>query len=217
MAQRCRELGGLGVPRAHTTIALYRIPSLLGATGGVLLTYWAALAFVSRRAAFLAGLMMAAFRSYLASRRVSPRPMPCCCSRVAAMARSDAPTWASANKITAGSAEGVPAIFWSARRRNFAEGTADPDVHRAHDRDAPRSSIARQLAVAPQGRLAMAAQTAARRAVDVSAGAAVVHRHHGAQRLELFSESIGHDLAARSVVPRKRTARRPATIWSCSG
>jgi 4-amino-4-deoxy-L-arabinose transferase-like glycosyltransferase len=49
----------LGVPRAHTTIALYRIPSLLGAIGSVLLTYWAALAFVSRRAALLAAIMMA--------------------------------------------------------------------------------------------------------------------------------------------------------------
>src|SRR5882724_10229176 len=49
----------LGVPQARTTIWLYRIPSLLGAIGAVLLTYWAALAFVNRRMAYLAGLMMA--------------------------------------------------------------------------------------------------------------------------------------------------------------
>ncbi len=49
----------LGVPRARTRIWLYRIPSLLGAIGAVLLTYWAALAFVSPRGALLAGLMMA--------------------------------------------------------------------------------------------------------------------------------------------------------------
>src|SRR6266581_2226836 len=49
----------LGVPRAHTTIWLYRIPSLLGAIAAVMLTYWAALAFVPRRAAVLAALMMA--------------------------------------------------------------------------------------------------------------------------------------------------------------
>jgi 4-amino-4-deoxy-L-arabinose transferase-like glycosyltransferase len=49
----------LGVPRARTQIGLYRIPSLIGATGAVLLTYWAALAFVSRRAALTAGAMMA--------------------------------------------------------------------------------------------------------------------------------------------------------------
>src|SRR3974390_1209597 len=48
-----------GVPRAHFRIWLYRLPSLAGAIGAVLATYWAALAFVSRRAALLAGLMMA--------------------------------------------------------------------------------------------------------------------------------------------------------------
>src|SRR5262252_824100 len=48
----------LGVPRAATTIWLYRVPSLAGAIAAVLLTYWAALAFVSRRAAVLAALMM---------------------------------------------------------------------------------------------------------------------------------------------------------------
>jgi len=49
----------LGVPEARTTIWLYRLPSLFGATGAVLLTYWVALAFVARRAALLAALMMA--------------------------------------------------------------------------------------------------------------------------------------------------------------
>jgi len=49
----------LGVPHARTTIWLYRLPSLIGATGAVLLTYWAALAFGARRTALLAALMMA--------------------------------------------------------------------------------------------------------------------------------------------------------------
>jgi 4-amino-4-deoxy-L-arabinose transferase-like glycosyltransferase len=49
----------LGMPQARTHIWLYRIPSLIGATGAVLLTYWAALAFVSRRAAVMAAAMMA--------------------------------------------------------------------------------------------------------------------------------------------------------------
>lgn len=49
----------IGVPRARTTIWLYRLPSLVGAIGAVLLTYWAALAFVPRRAALVAALMMA--------------------------------------------------------------------------------------------------------------------------------------------------------------
>ncbi len=50
----------LGLHNARTTIWLYRIPSLIGAVGAVLLTFWCALAFVSRRGALLAALMVAA-------------------------------------------------------------------------------------------------------------------------------------------------------------
>jgi 4-amino-4-deoxy-L-arabinose transferase-like glycosyltransferase len=50
----------LGLPNARTTIWLYRIPSLIGAIGAVLTTYWCALAFVSRRGSMLSALMMAA-------------------------------------------------------------------------------------------------------------------------------------------------------------
>src|SRR5208283_2091359 len=48
-----------GIPRARTAIWLYRLPSLFAAIGAVLLTYWTALAFVTRRSALLAALMMA--------------------------------------------------------------------------------------------------------------------------------------------------------------
>lgn len=48
----------LGLPRAQVRIWLYRVPSLIGAIGAVLLTYWTALAFVTRRAAVLAGLIL---------------------------------------------------------------------------------------------------------------------------------------------------------------
>jgi 4-amino-4-deoxy-L-arabinose transferase-like glycosyltransferase len=48
-----------GIPHARTTIWLYRLPSLFGAIGAVLLAYWTALAFVTRRTALLAALMMA--------------------------------------------------------------------------------------------------------------------------------------------------------------
>src|SRR5512142_2908154 len=47
----------LGLPRAQLRIWLYRIPSLIGAIGAVLLTYWTALAFVTRRGAALAALL----------------------------------------------------------------------------------------------------------------------------------------------------------------
>jgi 4-amino-4-deoxy-L-arabinose transferase-like glycosyltransferase len=48
----------LGLPHPQVRIWLYRIPSLIGAIGAVLLTYWTALAFVTRRGAALAALMM---------------------------------------------------------------------------------------------------------------------------------------------------------------
>src|SRR5215831_12958485 len=58
-AAAVKTASALGLRQALTTIWLYRMPSLLGAVGAVLLTYWAALAVVPRRAAVLAGLMMA--------------------------------------------------------------------------------------------------------------------------------------------------------------
>src|SRR3982074_335853 len=48
----------LGLPRAQRGIWLSRVPSLSGAIGAVLLTYWTALAFVTRRGAILAGLIL---------------------------------------------------------------------------------------------------------------------------------------------------------------
>src|SRR5436309_4657918 len=48
----------LGIPRAQVRIWLYRVPSLIGAIGAVLMTYWTALGFVTRRGAVLAGLIM---------------------------------------------------------------------------------------------------------------------------------------------------------------
>ena len=48
----------LGLHNARTSIWLYRLPSLLGAIGAVLATYWCALTFVSRRGAMLAALML---------------------------------------------------------------------------------------------------------------------------------------------------------------
>ena len=50
----------LGVPEARTQIALYRIPSLLGALFSVLLAYWGALAFLPRRHALLAAALYGA-------------------------------------------------------------------------------------------------------------------------------------------------------------
>ena len=57
-AVRAAEAAGLSGARAE--IWVYRLPSLAGALASVLLTWWAALAFVSRRGAFLAALLFGA-------------------------------------------------------------------------------------------------------------------------------------------------------------
>src|ERR1700743_2298648 len=57
-AAAVKTAAALGLPNAQLRIWVYRIPSLIGAAGAVLLTYWAGLAFVTRRGAALAALMM---------------------------------------------------------------------------------------------------------------------------------------------------------------
>lgn len=57
-AAAVRTAQAFGMVDARTSISVYRVPSLIGATGAVLLTYWAALAFGSRRMAYLAGLIL---------------------------------------------------------------------------------------------------------------------------------------------------------------
>ena len=79
----------LGLPQALTSIWLYRIPSLTGATGAVLLTYWTALAFVSRRGAVLAALMMASSVLLGVEARLAKTDAMLLCTVVAAMGALD--------------------------------------------------------------------------------------------------------------------------------
>src|SRR5262249_33565035 len=100
----------LGVPQAHTTIWLYRIPSLVGALAAVLLTYWTALVFVSRLNACLAALMPAASIMLGIEARLAKTDAVLLATVVAAMGamaqvylrKAAAPGWA------------MPAVFWSA-------------------------------------------------------------------------------------------------------
>src|SRR5689334_21785922 len=57
-AAAVESASALGLTRPQARIWVYRIPSLIGAVGAVLLTYWTALAFVTRRGAILAALVM---------------------------------------------------------------------------------------------------------------------------------------------------------------
>ncbi len=113
-AAAVKTADALGVPDAHTTIWLYRIPSLLGAVGAVLLTYWCALAFVARRAALLAAMMMASSILLGVEARLAKTDAVLLFTIVAAMGAM-ARLYLAERRV-AGSATGwpLPAIFWTA-------------------------------------------------------------------------------------------------------
>src|SRR3954452_8239470 len=105
----------MGLPRAPVRIWLYRVPSLIGAIGAVLLTYWTALPFVTRRGGILDGLMLCSSVLLGAEARLAKTDAMLLLAVVAAMGalarvylswqRGEDPVrppWAS------------PAIFWTA-------------------------------------------------------------------------------------------------------
>jgi 4-amino-4-deoxy-L-arabinose transferase-like glycosyltransferase len=105
----------LGLPRAQARIWLYRVPSLIGAIGAVLLTYWTALAFVTRRAAVLAGLMLCASVLLGVEARLAKTDAMLLLTVVAvmgAMARVYL-AWQRGEEADK-SAWAIPAIFWTA-------------------------------------------------------------------------------------------------------
>jgi 4-amino-4-deoxy-L-arabinose transferase-like glycosyltransferase len=105
----------VGVPRARVRIGLYRIPSLVGATGAVLLTYWAALAFVSRRAALLAGVMMATSILLGVEARLAKTDAMLLLTTVAAMgAMGRAYLAERGERVALSRPFAVAAIFWTA-------------------------------------------------------------------------------------------------------
>lgn len=92
-AQAAAVAGGeaLGVPRARTAIALYRVPSLLGALAASLLTYWAALALLGRREAFLAAGLFTACLMLAAEARLAKTDAllaACCAAALGALLRA---------------------------------------------------------------------------------------------------------------------------------
>jgi 4-amino-4-deoxy-L-arabinose transferase-like glycosyltransferase len=105
----------VGVSEARTRIWLYRIPSLVGAIGAVLLTYWAALAFVSRRAAVLAGLMMASSILLGVEARIAKTDAMLELTCVAAMGALARAYLGERRPASSGlGAWALPAIFWTA-------------------------------------------------------------------------------------------------------
>src|SRR5262245_29507974 len=110
-----KAASGLGFPGALTTIWLYRIPSLVGAIGAVLLTYWTAVAFVPRRAAVLAALMIASCVLLSIERLLAKTDAMLLMTVVAAMgamARASLPR--ERDRLDATGAWTIAAIFWTA-------------------------------------------------------------------------------------------------------
>jgi 4-amino-4-deoxy-L-arabinose transferase-like glycosyltransferase len=104
----------LGVPQARTTIWLYRLPSLAGAIFAVLLTYWAALVFIPRRAALLAALMMASSVLLGVEARLAKTDAMLLFSSVAAMGAFARIYIASRREPEAEIGWTLPAILWTA-------------------------------------------------------------------------------------------------------
>src|SRR5215471_10287780 len=114
-AAAVQTASALGLPGAQFRIWVYRIPSLIGAVGAVLLTYWAALAFVTRRGAVFAALIMCSSVLLSAEARLAKTDAMLLLTVVAAMGAlarvylswqrgedPDHPSWS------------WPAIFWTA-------------------------------------------------------------------------------------------------------
>jgi 4-amino-4-deoxy-L-arabinose transferase-like glycosyltransferase len=104
----------LGVPNAREKIWLYRVPSLIGAVGAVLATYWCALAFVSRRGAVLAGLMMSASAILSVEARLAKTDAMLLFTVVVAMAVLARVYLASRRSDAAAPGWGLLAAFWTA-------------------------------------------------------------------------------------------------------
>jgi 4-amino-4-deoxy-L-arabinose transferase-like glycosyltransferase len=102
-----------GLPNARTTIWLYRLPSLIGAIGAVQATYWCALAFVSRRGALLAALMMMASAILGVEARLAKTDAVLLCTIIVAMAVL-ARVYLAPHRGEPQPGPGQLAIFWTA-------------------------------------------------------------------------------------------------------
>jgi 4-amino-4-deoxy-L-arabinose transferase-like glycosyltransferase len=103
----------LGLPNARTTIWLYRLPSLIGAIGAVLATYWCALAFVSRRGALLAALMMLSSAILGVEARLAKTDAVLLCTVIVAMAVL-ARVYLAPRRAEPQPGPGQLAVFWTA-------------------------------------------------------------------------------------------------------
>ena len=105
----------LGLPKADLRIWVYRLPSLIGAIGAVLLTYWAGLAFVTRRGSIFAALLMASCVLLSAEARLAKTDAMLLLTVVAAMGALARPYLAwQRGEEAAHPPWSWPIIFWTA-------------------------------------------------------------------------------------------------------
>src|ERR1700758_3457061 len=105
----------LRLPKADLRIWVYRLPSLIGAIGAVLLTYWAALAFVTRRGAIFAALLLASCVLLSAEARLAKTDAMLLLTVVAAMGAMARPYLAwQRGEEPAHPPWSWPIIFWTA-------------------------------------------------------------------------------------------------------
>jgi 4-amino-4-deoxy-L-arabinose transferase-like glycosyltransferase len=104
----------IGFKNARHHIAFYRVPSLLGILGGVLLTYWVALLFASRPYAILAGLSVAASTLGGLEARIATTDGVMMLTAVAAFGALAHIYFAMPGPSSRWRAWGLPMIFWSA-------------------------------------------------------------------------------------------------------
>ncbi|MFK8251198.1 ArnT family glycosyltransferase [Ancylobacter terrae] len=110
---------GIGVPDADRIIAVYRLPSLVAAIAAVLLTFWAGLALLSRRAALLAATLLATCAALMVEARLARAEAVVLAATVAAMGAMARAYLATARRddgtTPAATADWrLAAIFWGA-------------------------------------------------------------------------------------------------------
>ena len=167
------------MPNARQKIWLYRIPSLIGAVGAVLLTYWTALAFVSRRAALLAGLMMATSILLGVEARLAKTDAMLLLTAVATMGAM-ARIYLGERRPAPGLAGWtLPAIFWTALAAGIL--IKGPLIVMFVGLAVVALALVRSL-----GELACGAAADPWRDLALRSGAAVVPRHRQPFRLEFL-------------------------------
>jgi 4-amino-4-deoxy-L-arabinose transferase-like glycosyltransferase len=100
-----------GASSARTAIGVYRIPSALGAVAAVLLTYWAALAFLGRREAFLAAVLVGSSLILAVEARLAKTDavlLACCVAAFGGLARAYLGRFAGRQPAS------TAIIFWAA-------------------------------------------------------------------------------------------------------